>query len=188
MSAIEALAAAKAAGVKLILDGDGIVLEAKVPPLPADVVALLKAAKPDLMRVLEWREAAFDTAVSSPPSDCADVFSAVGIRRWMARDPDGSEKVHAQLVYGAPQNEWATAIDGLKRFVVEGWGDQACLLGWSKAELYRRPWKWAHVHLTGAALLIGDRKIIAVTGDNIVVKTQAGSILKFRRIGREHLA
>jgi hypothetical protein len=56
MSALEALAAAKAAGVKLSLDGDGIIPEA--PKLPDDVVELLTAVKPDLLRVLEWREAA----------------------------------------------------------------------------------------------------------------------------------
>ena len=54
MSAIKALAAAKAAGVRLTLDGDGIILEAKTPPLPKDLVTLLKAAKPSF-RCCCWR-------------------------------------------------------------------------------------------------------------------------------------
>ena len=54
--ALEALAAAKAAGVKITLDGDGLILEAN--PLPSDIVALLKTVKPDLLRVLAGREAA----------------------------------------------------------------------------------------------------------------------------------
>ena len=54
--ALEALAAAKSAGVKITLDGDGLILEAD--PLPPDIVALLRTVKPDLLRVLAGREGA----------------------------------------------------------------------------------------------------------------------------------
>jgi hypothetical protein len=167
MSALEALAAAKEAGVILTLDGDGIIVEAKTPPLPADLVALLKAAKPDLLRILEWREAARAALDAVPPSDCG-------------RAPPGE--------YGIRKPRWEIATGGLRRFLAEGWADQAALLGWTKEELYRVPALWSQIWLTGAALLIGDRKVIAVTADNIVIETRAGSTLKFRRIGREHLA
>jgi hypothetical protein len=50
------------------------------------------------------------------------------------------------------------------------------------------PFLWSRLDLTGAALLIGDRRVIAVTGDTIAILASAGSQLKFRRIGREHLA
>jgi hypothetical protein len=169
MSAIKALAAAKAAGVQLILDGDGIILEAKVPPLPKDVVALLKAAKPDLIRILEWREAAKAALTSEPPPDCVGLSG-----------PPGE--------YGIRKLRWTIVIDGLRRFVAGGWADQACLLGWGKDELYRVPGLWSQIHMTGAGLLIGDRRIVAVTADNIVIETPTGSQLRFRRIGREHLA
>jgi hypothetical protein len=99
MSALEALAVAKAAGVKLSLDGDGIILEA--PKLPDDVVELLTAAKPDLLRVLEWREAAKAALTSWPPPDIRE-------------------------------DRWAEALQGLHRFVVEGWADKAAVLGWSR--------------------------------------------------------
>jgi hypothetical protein len=52
MSALEALAAARAAGVALILDGDGIILESETGAPPPDVVARLRAAKPELMLLL----------------------------------------------------------------------------------------------------------------------------------------
>ena len=155
MSALEALAAAKAAGVKLSLDGDGIILEA--PKLPDDVVELLTAAKPDLLRVLEWREAAKAALKSKPPPD-------------------------------AGEDHWTEALQGLHRFVVEGWGDRAALMGWTKDELYRVPFLWARVDLCGAALLIGDRRVAAVTETSIAIAARAGSKLKLRRIGREHLA
>jgi hypothetical protein len=179
MSAFEAFAAAKAAGVRIALESDGrILVETKTPPLPADVVALLRAVKPDLMRVLEWREAAWETASSPPPRDCGDVWVPSGVRRTDKRT----------VLTGDFQNEWPIAMDGLNRFVLDGWGDQACLMGWSKRQLYARPWKWSQIHLTGAALLIGEQRVLAVTADNIVIKARSGSTLKFRRIGREHLA
>jgi hypothetical protein len=157
MSAFEALAAAKAAGVKLTLDGDGIILETKAPPLPADVVELLRSFKPGLLRILEWREAAKATFLSKPPPD-------------------------------AREDRWALALQGLHRFVWQGWSDQAALLGWSKEELFRVPPLWSRIDLAGAPLLIADQRVIAVTEHSIAAKTPSGSTLKFRRIGREHLA
>jgi hypothetical protein len=190
MSALEAINAAKAAGVSLVLDGDGVFLIPTRGPLPHHVVDLIKAVRSDeFIKILEWREAARETYSSTPPpTGCGVVRYATGIKRWTTRDEDGVERLHQKIVMGARQDEWAVALAGLKRFVVEGWGDRACLMGWSKDELYRRPWKWARVDLCGAALLIGERKILAVTGDNIVVQARSGSSLKIRRIGREHIA
>jgi hypothetical protein len=54
--------------------------------------------------------------------------------------------------------------------------------------LYALPPVWARVDLCGAALLIGDRKVIAVTADSIAIEARSGSTLKFYRIGRGHLA
>ena len=94
---------------------------------------------------------------------------------------------------GAPPDDcsdtrWTAAMRGLKRFVDAGWSDKAALLGWTAVELYRLPPLWSRIDLTGAALLIGDRRVIAVTEDSIVIETPSGASLKFRRLGREHLA
>jgi hypothetical protein len=157
MSAIEVLAAAKAAGVRITLDGDGLILETKASELPAEVVELLKATKPDLLHVLEWREAAKATLAAAPPDDCSE-------------------------------DRWTIAMRGVRRFVVESWGDRAALMGWTKDELYRVPPCWHRVDLTGAALLVGQSRVIAVTEASIVIETLSGSRLKFRRIRREHVA
>ena len=156
--AIDALAAAKAAGVAVRLKADegGLVLEANAEP-PPDVLAALRASKPDLLRILAGREAAKIATNAEPPADCLP-------RRW------------------------TEAQDGLQRFVSDGYGDQAALLGWTSDELYRVPPIWARVDLTGAALLITDRGVIAVTETAIAIETPSGSLLKFRRIGWEHLA
>ena len=71
----------------------------------------------------------------------------------------------------------------LQHFVNQSWCDQAALLGWSIEELYRAPPVWSRVDLTGAALLIGDRKVIAVTEASIAIETRSGSHLKYRQIG-----
>jgi hypothetical protein len=154
--ALEALAAAKSSGVKVIRQGDALILEA-TPKLPPDVVALLKATKPDLLRILAGREAAKATLDAKAPPDCS-------------------------------AERWSKALHGLQSFVGKGWGDQAALLGWTAVELYQVPPLWSRIDLTGAALLIGGRRVIAVTEASILIETPSGSRLKFRRVGREHLA
>jgi hypothetical protein len=288
MSALETLARAKAAGVVVLLENGRLFAETAGAP-PPDIVALLKATRRDVVRVLECRAAAeavlarrespFLTNASAPiaftsssspeaviaalleegfriavippsgalaiqdatgwrgrhprpipphllkafgeqadaigrlieersserscehhpaglmddnvaraPDDCGYTRSITGIRRWTVEDDEGREREYAKLTYGPPQSRWEIAMRGLKRFLAEGWGDKAALLGWTANELYAVPPTWTRLDLTGAALLIGDRRVVAVTADNIVTETRAGSTLRFRRIGREHLA
>jgi hypothetical protein len=87
-----------------------------------------------------------------------------------------------------PESHWKPARRGLERFIAEGWGDQAALLGWTVEELYRLPPLWSRIDLTGAAWLVGFRRVTAVTADNIAIESRSGARLKLRRIGREHLA
>jgi hypothetical protein len=167
MSALTALDAAKAAGVILTLDGDGIILETKTPPLPEDIVDLLKAAKPDLIRILECREAALVALKADPSPDCG---------------------LGSRGAYGIRQPRWDIAMRGLNRFLADGWGDKAAMLGWTAAELYHVPALWSQIHLTGAALMIGDSKVIMVSERHIVIETRPGAQLRFRRAGQEHVA
>jgi hypothetical protein len=160
-SALDALARAKAIGIQLALDGQGGI-DLEGPALPAEIVAALKAIKPDLMRLLAGRSAA--EAALRQAQDAA------------AQPQDCSEHV------------WRLATHGLKRFVAEGWGDQAALLGWTGPELYVLPELWSQIHLTGAAWLVRTKRVIAVTEASIIVESRFGSRLTFRRIGREHLA
>ena len=149
--ALKALAAASAAGVTVIPDGDGLILD----PMPAaDLVAELRAVKPELLRVLAGRLAAraiINTA--EPPPDCSE-------------------------------QRWVVARRGLKRFLDEGWGDQSTLLGWTLEELYAVPPVWGRVDLCGAALLIADRRVVAITEATITTVGVTGSHLKFYRAPR----
>ena len=153
--ALKALAAANAAGVAVILDGDGLILD---PTPPASLIAQIKAVKPDLLRILAGRVAARAIIhAAESPSDCS------------------------------PQR-WVVARRGLKRLLDEGWGDQATLLGWTLEELYAVPPVWGRVDLCGAALLIADRRVVAITEQTITTVGVTGSYLKFYRAPRVHVA
>jgi hypothetical protein len=107
-------------------------------------------------------------------------------------DIDGAAERIAELLSrpcpdGVTAERWARASEGAERFAQQ-WAVQAMRLGWTAVELYRVPPLWSRIDLTGAALLIGDRQVIAVTEDSIVIETPSGARLKFRRLGREHLA
>lgn len=123
-------------------------------------------------------------AAAAPPPDVVAVL--------MAAKADFLRILAGQEAARAPPDclphRWVAAQDGLRRFVRDGWCDQAALLGWTANELYRVPPLWSRIDLAGAALLIADRRVIAVTETSIAIETLAGSQLKFRRIGREHLA
>jgi hypothetical protein len=47
---------------------------------------------------------------------------------------------------------------------------------------------WRRIDLCGAALLIGDRRVVEVTADAITIETTTGSQLRFRRKGKEQVA
>ena len=153
MSAIRALAAAQENGLLFSRDGDQLVITGQ--ELPDDLMALVAANKPDLMRVMVGREAARAAFTSAPPPGC-----------WL--------------------HFWAESRRGLSAFMRVGWGDLATLSGWTNEELYALPPAWGRLDCTGAALLIGDRKTVAITEIAITTKGLHGAELKFRRKGREH--
>jgi hypothetical protein len=156
MTAAEAIALTQKHGVRLSREGDFIRWRSR-GNLPPEVLAALRAVKPDLLRILIGRETAKAAFNSGPPLNC-------------------------------PEQGWAEARRGIEHFVRDGWADQAALLEWTPEELYRAPPVWGRVDLTGAALLIGDRRVAAVTEASITITSSSGSRLKFRRIGREQLA
>ena len=158
MTASEALKAARSHGVEIRLKADGSGLI-----LEADV---------------------------NPPPDVLEALRAA--KSDLLRVIAGREAAKAAFDAKAPPDcstrSWALAMRGLQHFVERGYADQAALLGWTHEELYRVPSIWSRVDLTGATLLIGNCRVIAVTEASIAIETPLGSHLKFRRIGREHIA
>jgi hypothetical protein len=129
-------------------------------------------------------------AAAAPPPDVVAVLAAAkpAFLRVLAGREAAKIAANAEPPPDCLPRRWTEAQDGLQRFVADGWGDQASLLGWSPEELYRVPPVWARVDLTGAALLIAGRRVVCVTESAIAIETPSGSRLKFRRIEREHLA
>jgi hypothetical protein len=76
---------------------------------------------------------------------------------------------------------WQEAMRGLAAFVAGGWGDQAEAAGWTRDALFRVPELWSQIHLTGAALLIGDHEVVEVTPGEIRIRTASGAVQTFRR-------
>jgi hypothetical protein len=84
-------------------------------------------------------------------------------------------------------HRWTIAVMGFRRFIAEGWADQALALGWTPTELFRLPGLWSQIWLCGAAWLIGEAHVVAVTEAAITIEKPSSSQLKFRRAGKEHL-
>ena len=129
-------------------------------------------------------------ADAAPPPEVVAILAAAkpDFLRVLAGREAARTAMNATAPGDCPPRRWAEAQGGLRRFIRDGWGDQAALLGWTAEELYRVPPVWRRIDLTGAALLIGDARVIAVTENSIAIEMLSGSRLKFRRIGREHLA
>jgi hypothetical protein len=79
------------------------------------------------------------------------------------------------------EERWRAALRGLRKFIADGYGAEAERVGWPSDELYRVPELWSQVHLTGAALAVGDREIVDVTSSEIRIKTASGATLAFYR-------
>lgn len=78
-------------------------------------------------------------------------------------------------------DQWQTAVDGLRVFLLAGWGEEAARLGWPCDELYRVPPLWGRLDLCGVGLLIGDCEVTDITAEAIRIKTASGSSQSFRR-------
>ena len=153
VSAIAVLAVARRLGVKLSLDGDGmLVAETKVGTLPATLLAMLKGARDDLVAILKWRDPEQAPFSIKRPLDATEV-------------------------------QWDAALLGLHHFLGGGWSDSALALGWSHPELFNVPARWNQIRLTGAALLVGEWNIMSIDSGALVVSPpwSPSSQLKFRR-------
>jgi hypothetical protein len=122
----------------------------------------------------------------------AIIIELKAVRPGLMRLLRARQAAEAALMAERPEDcwmhRWSEAQRGLAGFIHDGWGDRAALLGWSPEELYRLPALWAQIHLTGCAWLIGDKKVLMATADHLVIEASRGSRLRFRRLGREHIA
>ena len=95
--------------------------------------------------------------------------------------------VHVSPPLDCPPLRWAAAQRGFRAFVEDGWADRALAAGWGADELFHLPPLWSRIAETGVSWLIGDRRVVEVTGKSITIETSSGSRLAFRRGGQEHV-
>ena len=138
---------------------------------------------------VQWRDGkAVFRAAAAPP---ADIVALIGARKTDISSflhPDAVQRrldVEAEVLR-APRppdvngDRWATALDGLRAFIGNGYADEALRLGWSKNELFRVPELWSQIHLCGVGLLVGNREVVSVTPTEIRIKTSSGTLAFYR--------
>jgi hypothetical protein len=170
------IAGIRAAGAEIAINGDRLSVS-HASRLPPGFLEEIRANKPALMTALqsppapaEGTPGGTDNPLPVTPApgldrECLAILEAAADRR----PPDVTD------------DRWQEAIDGLRAFLTAGHGAEAERLGWPKDELYNVPKLWSQIHLCGAALLISDREVAAVTAEKIQIKTDSGSILTFYR-------
>jgi hypothetical protein len=92
MSAVEALKAACAAGVRVRIDGDDLVLEASAPPSPAvlDLLSRHKAGIVTLLRSADGRAGIGEFDGGLPHAEAEARAFACCVAEWLNRNPAGS--------------------------------------------------------------------------------------------------
>jgi hypothetical protein len=172
MGVSDIIARVRAAGAEIAITGDRLSIS-RASNLPPGLLDEIRADKPALMAALRS-----PPACPEPAPDETDETLGLGL--------DGEHRAILEAAMRRRPNDvrdaqWEVAIGGLRAFLRDGHGAEAERLGWPPDELYHVPELWSQIHLTGAALLIGDREVTAVTADKIQIKSESGSILSFYR-------
>jgi hypothetical protein len=128
MSAAAALSLAESAGVSVCLDGDMLRLVASVEP-PADVLAALKAAKPEIVALLRREESGGQDGRDSEDDVAARILIGLnamgfGAMLWedgalMLRDLRGQSNRPRSPPQALAHEFWAHA-DAIGRWLEEG--------------------------------------------------------------------
>ncbi|MGH7056417.1 MAG: hypothetical protein ACREFZ_00855 [Acetobacteraceae bacterium] len=189
MSAFGLLARAKAAGMTLAADADGLLWEAERDP-PDALLAELAAHKGELLTLLGGRapirEQAADTA-EALAERAAIIEHEAGIPRAWAEGFTrlGLNRPPADV----PLPRWHRFVDGAGRFL-DQWAERAAALGWNSLDLFGadRDRPLARVDKAGLLWLLGDfegARVVALSAETAVVETGGGSRLTYRVRPRE---
>jgi len=180
MSATEALKAARAAGLRLDLDGGDIVVEAPSPP-PRAVLDLLVRYKATIIKdrllirdeeMLLQERAAIIEHDGGAPREWAEALA-----RLDPAAPPGD----------VPPKRWVQFIDDCGHLIDNGWDQRAAELGWTPFDLFGcdRYKPFARVGRCGLLWLLDGRHLRILTTDTAVINTPKGSSLTFYRRPRE---
>jgi hypothetical protein len=168
MSAAEAIRVARAAGVRVGIEGDDLILTAASAP-PDAVLDALKRNKAEVVGLLR---SGHDRVGTGLPF-------AEALAKLEARCPDH-----------APVDRWRQCIGDARRFLAQ-WGSQALALGWTAADLFglheppEKPHpsyeRLARHDATGVCWSLQGREVKVLTGSGAIIATPAGGTLTWRR-------
>ena len=179
VSATEALKAARAAGVRIEVDSDGLSLEASAPPPPV-VIDLLSRHKAEIVALLR------------PTQSFGEG------RQYLQPDPFG--KAYADLLSQCPDRvpeyRWRQAVEDGRAFLAR-WGESAAALGWTADDLFNLHEPPAELHLsysrlsrydcTGLIWLLQGLPVVALTTSTAAIENPTRSITVYRRFNKPGL-
>ncbi len=164
VSATEALKAARAAGVRIEVDGDGLSLEASAPPPPV-VIDLLSRHKAEIVALLR------------PTQSFGEG------RQYLQPDPFG--KAYAELLSQCPDRvpeyRWRQAVDDGRAFLAR-WGEPAAALGWTADDS-----RLSRYDCTGLIWLLQGLPVVALTSSTAAIENPTRSITVYRRFNKPGL-
>jgi hypothetical protein len=137
MSPPEAMAAARAAGVQIAIDGADLVLEASGPP-PDAILDLLTRYKLGIVALLQSGRDGWPAQIEPVDADAIEERAGLAADRVPARYLDTWARLQCQLPSYAPVDTWQRAIEDRGRFL-DLWGTDAAAMRWTAGELFDVP-------------------------------------------------
>jgi hypothetical protein len=182
--AADALAAVRASGGDVRLVGPHLLKLVAPTALPSDLIELVRAAKPDLLNLLQneanvderayWGELEEERAAIIEHDGGAPRIWAEALARL---DP-------AKPPVAVPLARWQQFIDDCGRFLDLGWANRAEAFDWGPLHLFgcdrERP--LARYDHMGLLWLIQGRKLVALTTETATIDTLTGSLQTHRRV------
>lgn len=176
MNAVEAVRLARAAGIELTLDGNGLLLDAASEP-PSSVIEELRRHKHEIVNLLR---------------------SEHGWQHTL--DPGAYAEVLAKLRSKCPDyvdsDRWQQAIRDADSFLVK-WGAHAQALGWTARELFglhtvpAKPApnysRLSRYDETGLIWLLRGRPVVALTATEAAIRHPNGNITTYRKLNKPAL-
>jgi hypothetical protein len=172
MSAVEAVKVARAAGIELTLDGNGLLLDAASEP-PSSLIEELRRHKHEIVNLLRSEHG----------------------RRTL--EPGAYAEVLAKLRSTCPDyvdsDRWQQAIRDADSFLVK-WGAHAQALGWTARELFglhtvpAKPApnysRLSRYDETALIWLLRERPVVALTATEAAIRHPNGNITTYRKLNR----
>jgi hypothetical protein len=182
--AVDTLAAVRAAGGEVKLVSPYRLKLIAPAALPSDLIEQVRAAKPDLLNLLENKA---DVTEREYWGELEEERAA--IIEFDGRTPRAWAEALARLDPANPPRDvplprWQQFIDDCGRFLDLGWANRAEALGWGPLELFgcdrERP--LARYDHMGLLWIIQARKLVALRADTATIDTLTGSLQDYRRV------